>query len=241
MVDVNLPWAIVGGSIGIESLEIDRPRLVIVREEDGTLNLPQTTKATADRTRIDSIEIGRLAIRNLELQYADRSQNVSVDGRGISLDLRRDGGPLLEGGLSAAPDGITIHAGNRQTRISRLEGKLAFDGTDLRVRELAVESPEGRVRFDGTVNLLDDLELTDLRYEGRLDLERLAPWLAVEPAPSGLVEFSGEADGPLDRLNATVDIAGDRLAWSSLRDISLPGSHRLFRHYCDGRRVPGEA
>ncbi len=218
-VDVNLPWAIVGGSIALESLEIVRPSLVIVREEDGTLNLPQTTQAPTNQT-IDSIEIGSLAVRNLELRYADRSQNVSVEGRGITLDLRRDGGSPPEGGL-AAPDGVTIRVGDRQTRVSRLDGRLAFDGRALAVRELALESPEGRVRFDGTLNLLDDLALTDLRYEGRLDLGRLAPWLGLEPAPSGLVVFSGEADGPLERLNATIDIAGERLAWSNLRDVSL--------------------
>jgi outer membrane protein assembly complex protein YaeT len=219
VVQVNFPWAIVAGSIGVESLEIDRPRLVIVREEDGTFNLPQTTDAREDQT-IDSIEIGRFAVRNLELSYSDRSQNVSVAGRNITLDLRPNGGPVIEGRLSA-PDGVTIRAGDRSSRIARLDGSLAFNGSALAVRELALESPEGRVRFDGTVNLLNELKLTDLRYEGRLDLERVAPWLAAEPAPSGFLLFSGEANGAIDRLNATVDVAGDRLAWSSLGDISL--------------------
>jgi outer membrane protein assembly complex protein YaeT len=247
-IDVNLPWAVVTGSIGAESLEIDRPSFHIVREQDGTLNLPRTTEAPAGQT-IESIEIGRLAVRNLELRFDDRTQNISIEGRRIALDLRRDDGVLLEGRLSA-PDGIAIHAGDRQTRVSRLEGGLAFDGRALVVREFALESPEGQVRVDGTVHLLDRVELRNVRYQGRLDLGQIAPWLAMTPAPSGLVMFSGEAHGPLDQISATVDIAGDSLAWSNLRGISIRARTVLsgtsatvdgLRASFEGGEIAGEA
>ena len=60
---------------------------------------------------------------------------------------------------------------------------MAFDGTTLFIDDLTADAPEAHVRLDGTVDLLADEQRLDLRYEGRLDAERLAPWVGLDPIP----------------------------------------------------------
>lgn len=203
LVRVDLPWAVVRGSTSIQSLEIEHPRITIVRQEDGVLNLPQTAGSAAHRREtaaIDAVQIERLMVRSLELRYEDRPRQMFVDGRGVTLALPRSTGAMLEGRVSMS-DGVTIRVADRETNISRLEGRFAFDGTALAVEELAIESPEGQLRLDGTVTLLPALRLSNLQYAGRADLGRIAPWLRVDHAPRGTVSFSGRVDG----MTATVE------------------------------------
>ena len=42
---LDLPWSNVFETLGIQSLEIDRPRITIVREDAGSLNLPEMAEA----------------------------------------------------------------------------------------------------------------------------------------------------------------------------------------------------
>ena len=60
-----------------------------------------------------------------------------------------------------------------------------------------------------------------MRYQGHLDLARLAPWVGADPPPTGLVSFSGTAAGPIDSATTTIDVAGDNLRWSNVHEITL--------------------
>ena len=118
-------------------------------------------------------------------------------------------------------DGITIRVGDRQTAISELGGRFAFDGTSLAFDELTLRSPEAQVRLDGTVNLLAAEPRADVRYAGRADLGRLAPWLAVDPVPRGVIAFSGRLDGTFASPRGTFDVRSDRIGWSGFQDMSF--------------------
>ena len=62
------------------------------------------------------------------------------------------------------------------------------------------------------MDLLSAEASADLRYTGSADLGQLAPWLALEPAPRGVVSFAGEASGPLAAPKATFDVRAIALA-----------------------------
>ena len=72
----NLPWTILRGLIAVESLEIDNPSVTIVREADGTLNLPASSGAASDPAP-GSIDVGRFVIRRLRVRYEDRPAGCS--------------------------------------------------------------------------------------------------------------------------------------------------------------------
>jgi outer membrane protein assembly complex protein YaeT len=221
-VTLDLPWSIVGGTLAVQSLEIDRPSIVIVRAEDGTLNLPEPAGANpeADAPPTGPLRIDRLVIRDLGLRYGDASMPLSVDGRGVSIDMRGGAGEALTGRISMS-DGVTLQLGERETSVSTLEGGLGFDGTTVSMNALTLEAPEARLRLDGTIGLLAGEQRVDVRYEGRLDAERLAPWVGLDPAPSGQVVFSGTALGPLVEPDVSLDVSSDGLAWSTLGPLSF--------------------
>ena len=98
---------------------------------------------------------------------------------------------------------------------------LAFDGTALALEDFVLEAPEGRLRIDGKLGLFPPFALDGLRYQGHLDLARLAPWVGADPPPTGLVSFSGTGAGPIDSATTTIDAAGDNLQWSNVQGITL--------------------
>ena len=217
-VRVDLPWTIVRGRIAVESLEIDNPSVTIVREADGTLNLP-TSSGADSQPAPESIDVGRFVIRGLRVRYEDRPAGVLVDARDIDVNLERPPGSLLNGRLSAGD--ATVRLSELATNLSKLGGMLTFDGRALALEEFALEAPEGRLRIDGKLSLLPAFALDGLRYQGHLDLARMAPWVGANPPPTGLVSFSGTAAGPIDSATTTIDVAGDNLQWSDLHEISL--------------------
>ena len=218
---LDLPWSSLRGTLGLQSLEIVRPRIAIVREDDGSLNIPEIAETErGDAAPIRLLQIDRLVVRELDARYTDSSASLSVDGRGVTLDLAVVPGGRLSGVLSMS-DGVTLRLGDRETRMTTLEGGVAFDGTALFVDALTLEAPEAGLRLDGTVNLLADNQRMDVRYEGRLDAERAAPWFGLDPIPRGQIAFSGTAQGPLAAPEVTLDLGSDGLAWSTLGELSL--------------------
>ena len=249
-VRLDLPWSNVRGTLGIQSLEIDRPRIAIVRENDGSLNLPETAGAEdADTEPIAPVQIDRLVVRELDARYADASVSLDVDGRGVTLDLAFVPGGRLSGRLSVS-DGVTLQLGDHETRMTALEGGVAFDGAALFVDALTLEAPEARMRLDGTVSLLAADQRIDVRYEGRLDAERLAPWVGLDSIPRGQITFSGTAQGPLTAPGVTLDLASDGLAWSTLGNLALEARAEMtgpvarlesFRATLAGGEILGDA
>ena len=215
---VTVPWAIVRGPIAFEAVEIDNPSLTIVRHADGTLNLPRSDEP-ASQPFSGPLDIGRIVVQGLRVNYQDQVAGVVVDVRDARLELERLLQRPLSGQLSA-PD-VSIRTARNQTRFSKLEGKLAFDGTVLSIEDLALRAPEGSMQVDGTLPLLPAFDLTGLQYRGQLDLSRVAPWIGADPAPGGVVSFSGTATGPIERVTATIDLAGGDLRWSTIDAIGL--------------------
>ena len=249
---LDLPWSVVGGTLAVQSLEVDHPRLTIVRDEDGSLNLPETAEAQTPETEaapIETIRIDRFVVSGLDVGYADEIAGLSVDGRGVSVDLDRVNEGVIAGRL-AMSDGVTIHIGDRETTIDTLEGQLAFDGATLAIESLSLEVPEMRVRLDGTLNVLGERQELDARFEGRLDAARLAPWVDLDPVPQGSVLFSGTAAGAFDALTTSINISSDEFAWSTLGEISLEARASVtgstatvesFRAGLAGGEVSGQA
>ena len=220
---LDLPWSVVGGTLAIQSLELDRPRIAVIRQEDGSLNLPETAEAEDTETAsapIGSVRIDRLVVRELDARYGDASMPLSVDGRAVTLDLNRVPGGEVMGRLSMS-DGVMLSLGDRHTTMTTLDGGVTFDGTAVSVESLTLEAPEARIQLDGIVSLLAGDQHVDVRYQGRVDAERLAPWIGLDPLPSGHVAFSGTAQGSLTGPDVTVDIATDDLAWPPVGTLAL--------------------
>ncbi len=218
--DLDLPWSIVTGRLAVESLAVERPTLTVVRGADGRLNLPESADTDVESEPFNPIEIGRLVVNDLHLGYADRPAGFSIDGRSLRLELARSGPAGTTGRLSL-DEGAVIEFGDRQTRISRLDGQLAFDGRALTVHELTVEAPEVELRLDGRADLLGGGSDLAARYEGLVLLDRLAPWIAPGQPLSGPVRIAGTVSGQLDAPLVALTLTGNDLAWGDQQGVGL--------------------
>src|SRR5262245_15853983 len=221
---LTLPWAVLRG-LAVESFEADNPSLTIVREADGTLNLPRSANPNAASVS-GPLDLGRFLVRGLRLRYDDRSAGVVVNASDIAIALERSTGGIVSGAMPKAA--VSVSVGEQQTRVSTLGGQLAFDGRALALDNVVIEAPEGRIRVGGKVPLLPRFDLAELQYEGQLSLAHASPWIGVERGPTGLVTFSGKAVGPIDTITATIDAAG-HLHWPNAGPVSMSAHTSLTR------------
>ncbi len=149
-VRVDLPWTILRGFIAIESLEIDNPSVTIVtrggwnaQPPDEPLELPRTPRL--DRLTLADSSFGVFG----SATRIDPPGCSSMPATSTSISSGRPRS-LLNGRLSGRE--IAVRISEHETGLSKLDGRLAFDGTALALEDLAVEAPQGRLRVDGKLS-----------------------------------------------------------------------------------------
>ncbi|MGE0124358.1 MAG: translocation/assembly module TamB domain-containing protein [Vicinamibacterales bacterium] len=226
---VDLPWAIVGGRLGVESLEVVRP-VVTVHTTAEQSNLPAATAATPAEAEpaapLGAIAVGALAIRHLDVRYTDESAGVAVEGRDLSLVIAGGGlGPAA--GRLWMDGGLRLSTAGRSAALTRLDGGLTFDGETVTVEALTLQAAEGRLRLDGAMDPLAAEPRLTARYEGRVDVAAVAGWVGDGLEVGGTVDLSGGIEGPIAATVATLDARAGDLAWRELRGVTLALQARL--------------
>lgn len=220
LVRVDLPWAILrGGGIQIQSLEIMRPRLTVVRDATGAFNLP--TFETGDEGGSDSpIQIGHLRIDDLTVRYEDAMRAHRAVSADIRLDMQGLLGERIDGQLTTTGT-TTLEIGDIATSMTALDGDLSFDGRTLTVRRLVLETPEISARAEGTVGVRGDDPALDLRYDAQVDAAGVAPWLDLSPAPTGHLALAGRVHGPLGAPTVETTVTSTDLVWPEVGPVTI--------------------
>ena len=222
-ISLDLPQSAIWSGFAIEAVELVHPRLSVIRSSDGSLNLPEGSESTSPSAPSQAlpIEIGRLAIRDLDVHWEDRAAPLTLSVEGINLELNP-----VENGI-AGP--LTLSGPSRlrrvkETSITRLEGAVAFDGLGLALENVGIELPEGYLEVEGTIAPLLADPLLKLTYCGQLDLGQTSGWIDPSPAVSGRLAVSGEIAGPVAAPTISLVLAGDDLAWADFRSVSIRGA-----------------
>jgi len=140
---VDLPWSVVTGAMGIQTLDVARPRVTVVRDADGVLNLPVIPESESEGTPLERLQIGALSLSNGELSYRDEAGDLSVIARGLAIAF--DAAAESPGRL-AIEDGLRIRVGELETATTRFAARLGFDGENLSVDDLDIVAPEASLR-----------------------------------------------------------------------------------------------
>ena len=224
-VHVDLSWAVLAGTWSFDAVEILRPRIVVVRADDGTLNLPAFQGQSGRSSLPSAVRVGRLVVRDLSVAWTDAPRAIGVDVRGLSLALSPSpegaAGPLTLAGPAR------FRWGARHTVLTALDGRLLFDGTRLTLADLRVDAPEGTLRVNGRLGPLTAEPALDLSYTANLDLARLASWSQATPPVSGVVACTGHLGGTVLDPQASLAVSGGRLRWAGLRDGSAEATVHL--------------
>jgi outer membrane protein assembly factor BamA len=214
------------GIFEVERLELVRPRMTIVRHPDGTTNLPPGS--TDESQAATPLELGTIDIRQLAFALDDRLATRTVAAGPIDLQLDTSRASPPPGSFGPSPFTIQLGAQNGTeslTLAGTVAGRVAFDGARLKVPELRVETPEGRIAVDGWADLIADRPLVEARSHITLDLARARRFASLEEIPlAGAVEASVVASGPLVDPVVRLSIEGRELAYRSLTGVRLTGA-----------------
>ena len=222
---VDLPWSVIAGGLAIESIDVSRPRVTIVRDARGAFNLPVIPERDTSGPPLERLPIGRLAIRDGEVTYLDETRELAIDARGLAIDLR--GGGAGATGTIGAAGGVHVRYGSRETATTRLEGRVGYDGRSLRVDALQVAAPEADLQARVLLPSLFSEPQVEASYDATLRLARIAGWLPIEPAPAGTLRVSGAATGALADPEITLKLTAEDLAWRDLRGASVSASAKV--------------
>jgi outer membrane protein assembly factor BamA/autotransporter translocation and assembly factor TamB len=220
-VRLNLPLAALGGTLRVQSIEIDRPRLRVVRNADGSWNLPRSTSPAAEGPMLSGpLELDRVVIHNLAVEYTDAVQGIALGSRAISLDLHRAPGQALAGRLTMA-ERASLRQGDRATTAT-LQGPLSFDGETVSIEALDLAALEGRARIAGTIGKFTGEPRLNLKIDTDLDVERVMTWLAVVSSPpTGRIAAQASLTGPLAAVRVEIHTTSESLVWPAVGALSL--------------------
>jgi outer membrane protein assembly complex protein YaeT len=213
------------GTIELQHLEVVRPRLAIVRHRDGTTNLPTASSPSSPETSTP-LSLGTIELRQASITIDDET------GGGVSLgpiDLALDASTVSPRPGAFGPSAFTVRlaasdAATPPTVVSgTLAGRLGFDGRQLTIPELLVETPEGRLALDGSIDL--ESEQPGVEAEGQLDVDlargqRLAGFtdVAIRGSLTTRFEITGSLADPVVRIGMAANDLGYRSVTGAVLD-----------------------
>ena len=194
------------GDVAFENVTVTNGGVRVVRRRDGTTNLP----ASSDSINEDPppLRISLIDIPRLRIDVRDEQGGLTLAVPAVAIRLTRDQGRIALGGPA------DLRAGDRRTRISRLDANATFDGRALRLTNAQLRSGEGFLRLDGTVVLIAREAAVDLMVEGTGDVAALARWAIDEgDVPTGMLAFEGRVSGPMAGPESDLRMTSARMTW----------------------------
>ena len=213
---VALGPAIYLGRVTVTRVSLSRPRLTLVREADGTMNLPAPSEGAA---RQSPIQLGVVTLTALSARLDDRLSQRSFTVGPFDLSVDTTATPGRHGAFGPGP--FAVRAGPIDTS-GTISGRLAFDGARVRLEDLTATTREGRLVVDGWADVIGDHPAIS---------SRLSATLGLEQAARHLRHLRLDASGLSGQLEVTADVTGALAAPS----IALAVASRDAGHASIGR------
>ncbi len=202
----------------VDRISLTRPRVTLVRYADGTVNLPPSRNGAQQTTplQLGTVSVTALIAR-LDDRLAQRSFSVGP------FDLSVDTGATSSGPGRFGPGEFTVRAGDIQTS-GTIAGRLAFDGSRVRVDELTAETREGRIVLAGWADVIGERPAVSSRISATVDLPRTARLARVDAhGLSGRLEFTIDVSGVLAAPTITLAVSSRDAAYAPVGSVRLSG------------------
>ena len=178
------------GRVPVSSISLSRPRLTLVRYADGTVNLPPSRQGAPQAA---PWQLGVVSLTAFSARLDDRASERSFTLGPFDLSVDTAGSSNRPGAFG--PGSFAARAG--QINVSgTIAGRVAFDGTRVRIEELVAETQEGRVVLGGWADVVGEEPALSARVSATLDLPQAARRANVD-----LRDLAGHVD-------VTLDVAG---------------------------------
>jgi translocation and assembly module TamA len=223
-VAVTLPWAVFRGRLQLTALEVDGGRVLLVREGGALVNLPPPSgKAPPEVPR--RLDVRGLDLRGVAIDYVDRTGDVEVSVTDLTAALDERDVRIFSGASGVLrASGLRVRMGQQSTASGPIEGRMAFDGSNVSLQALTLPLPEARVTVDGRINrVLDDTRFA-LTLGGTFDVASIAAWTPPPVPVSGTGSFEGTFEGPLGGYELKAAFTSDTLAIGRTTGLPLTGT-----------------
>lgn len=219
-ITLDLPWSALGGTFGIESVQLARPRVNVVREQDGTLNLP--TPRPRGTGGLDRLPIGRVSLTDATASYVDAGREFALEASGLDVDLRGTAAASGIAGPLLVRRGLRLRLGVHETTTTRFDARIAYDGATLALEPLVLVSAEGTLELRGRMSLLAGEPSIEATYSATPDVGWLAAWWPAVGSLAGTLGVTGRVAGPFARPTVTAEFVG------GVAGGTITGSGRFF-------------
>ena len=199
---VVLDPAIYLGRFDVSRIAITRPRLTLVRNADGSVNLPPSRPSESAST---PLQFGVVSVTGLSATLDDRGagRSFAVGPFDLSMDTRDSTGRPGAFG----PGGFRLRTG--QIDLSgTIAGRLAFDGTRLRIEELIADTKPGRLVLNGWADVIGERPALSAKANVTVDLAEATRLARVDARGLGgrldsVIDVSGGLTAPVMALTMT--------------------------------------
>lgn len=211
---VVLPWTIFKGIFSFQQIEVSNAAVTMLRFEDGSSNVPASGEPENPNRPPLKLDIRGLAIDTLDFAYRDRVRGLSIEagGLGVDLDWRATGAVQGIMGPVQIRQGVRVRAGERQLVAQPVAGLLAFDGSNIVLEDVKLETAEAALVINGRLDRALDRPALDLRFDGNVDVGRAAAWGTVPVALGGQSRVAGTISGPAAAPTIRVQTDSNTLA-----------------------------
>jgi hypothetical protein len=224
---VVLGPGIFAGQITVTRIWLSRPRLTLVREADGTTNLPAPRDGAV---RQSPIQLGIVTVTALSARLDDRLSQRTLTVGPFDLSVDTTATPGRPGAFGPGP--FTVRAGPIDTS-GTISGRLAFDGARVRLEDLAAATKEGRLVVDGWADVIGDRPAISSRLRATLGLEQAARHLRPDASGlSGHLEVTADVTGALAAPSISLAVTSRDAGYAPIGQVRLAG-----RSSINGSRV----
>lgn len=222
-VRINIPLSLIlRRRLRIQDLEIVNPEIFILIDQDGNSNLPfkaGVKKSPQTQKIIPDFLIEHFEAKNVQINFTDRRRNlelglseIGIKGEGykfglhsFSLEMRRAG---------------VVKYRNRSIPLERWLVQAKLDREILDIQKLVLASAKNEIEFFGKIRDFSSF-VVEGSMQGHFDLQDLLPLVAVDVPFSGNVEFRTNVKGPLQELEARIDMKSEDMSIGKIEEIGM--------------------
>jgi translocation and assembly module TamA len=222
----------------VSRISVAKPRLTLVRNPDGTVNLPAAREGPAQSS---PLQLGVVSVTGLSLTLDDRAAHRTFTVG--PFDLSIDTGDTAGRPGAFGPGAFAVRAGERDLS-GTIAGRLAFDGARVRIEDLTVESTPGRLVVSGWVDVIGEHPAVSAIVHAALDIAESARLARVDARGlTGRVEGTAEISGGLAAPVVKLALSSRDAAYPPLGSIDIKGrgSFTGTRAVIDGVDVTSKA
>jgi len=211
------------GRPAVNRVSLSRPRLTVVKETDGAVNLPAAgTTGTGPRR---PLQLGIVSVTALSVSLDDRiAQRSFTLG---PLDLSVDTASASNRPGAFGPGAFAVRVGQTDTS-GTIAGRLAYDGSRVRFEELTAQTREGRLEVTGWADVTGERPAVSARVNATVDLPQAARLARVDaPGLAGHLEGTVDVAGALADPTIVLAVTSRDASYAPIGPIRLSGRSSL--------------